>query len=187
MASATRRTGLAIARASRNAIRAASADVTTAATISPCTCGRHAEFVELAGRKQHEPLASNEPGGVQVPRSVRLDRPVEPRSTAQSRSAVGREQRRRAVQRDLLDPLILAVEEILERLKPREGQDRVAFALHEEVELSRDVTHRVPLDRPARQHGPERECERHREQGDERDRGEQPRAQGRQLHGRMAL
>ena len=187
MASATRRTGLAIARARRNAIRAASADVTIAATISPCSLRAPGGVRRAGGTQEHEPLASNEPGGVQVPRSLGLDRPVEPCSTAQARSAVGREQRRRAVQRDLLDPLILAVEEILERLKAREGQDRVAFALHEEVELSRDVTHRVPLDRPARQHGPERECERHREQGDERDRGEQPRAQGRQLHGRMAL
>ena len=56
VASATRRTGRAIARASMNAISAASAAVRSAAATSPSMCGRQALVVELAGRSRMKPL-----------------------------------------------------------------------------------------------------------------------------------
>ena len=116
-----------------------------------------------------------------------LSGPVEPRAAAQQRGAVGREEAGGAVERHLHDTLVLAVEELLQRLEARERHERLALALGEEVELRRDVAERVPLDRTAGEDRAEDERQREREQRDERDRGEQPRAQRLQPHGRTAL
>ena len=120
-----------------------------------------------------------------MPSSVQ--RPVEPRAAAEERGAVGREQAGGAVERHLHDALVLAVEELLERLQARERHERLALALGEQVELRRDVAERVPLDRAAGEDRAEDERQREREQRDERDRGEQPRPQRLQPHGRTAL
>ena len=105
----------------------------------------------------------------------------------QLRRPIGREQARRAVERHLHDPLVLAVEELLQRLEPGERDERLALALGEQVELGRDVAERVPLDGAAGEDRAERERQREREQGDERDRGEQLRPQRCEPHGRTAL
>ena len=134
--------------------------------------------------QEHEALAAHEPSGVEVARAVALERPVESRAAAELGRAIRRQERRRAVERNLDDPLVLALEEHLQRLQPREGEDRLALALDEEVELGRDVPERVPLDRSAGEDRADREGENEREERDEPDRGEEARAQ---RHGLTAL
>ena len=115
-----------------------------------------------------------------------MQRAVELCAAPELRRAIGREQARRAVERHLHDTLVLAVEELLQRLEPGEGHERLALALGEQVELGRDVAERVPLDGATGEDRAERERQREREQGDDRDRGEQLRSQ-RADHGRTAL
>ncbi len=84
----------------------------------------------------------------------------------------------------LHDPLVLAVEEFLQRAQPRERHQRLALPLDQKIELRRDVAKRVPLDRAAGEDRAERQSKGEGKEGDERDRGEQPRPQRPQLHGR---
>jgi hypothetical protein len=112
------------------------------------------------GPQEDVALAVDEARGVQVARAVGLDRAVEPGAAAQPGGAIGRKQRRGAVERHAHDPLVLAVEELLQRAQAREGQDRLALALDEQVELGRDVAEGVPLDRAAGDEGAERERQR---------------------------
>ncbi len=134
--------------------------------------------------QQHEALPVHEAGRVEVARSVRLDGAVEPDAAPHLRRAIGREQLGGAVQLHPDDALVLPADELLQRPEVREGQDRLALALDEQVELGRDVPQRVPLDGPASQDRAQRQGKRQREQGDECDRCEEPRPQRRQSHGR---
>ena len=158
-----------------------------AATIRPCELRPPGGVRRARGPQQHEPLAADEPRGVEVPRPFRLDRAVELDATAEPRGPVRRQQRRGAVERHGDDPLVLAIEELLQRPEPREGQHRVPLALGEQVELRRDVAQRVPLDRPAGQHGADREREREREQRDEQRSPRRAARAATRAHGRMAL
>ena len=72
--------------------------------------------VRRAGRpEQHEALAVDESSGVEITRPVGLDRAVECRAAAKPRCAIGRQERGGAVQRHTHHPLVLPVEELLDR------------------------------------------------------------------------
>ena len=122
-----------MARASRKAHRGAAA-ATAAMIISTC----RQEAVELAGRRRMKPLPRTSRAAREIAGPVRLDRPVELRAAPQPPPGRG-QQVARPVQRHLDDALVLPVQELLQRAEAGEGEERLALALDEQVELRRDV------------------------------------------------
>ena len=150
----------------------------------PAQVGAPGRLDEVGRPEEDERAVADEPGGVERARPVHRDRPVERLPAAQLGRAVGGQVRRRPVQRRLDDPLPLALEERLEAAQAPEREQRGALALGEEVCLRGHVAERVLLDRAAREVGPDRERNRHRERGHRRDPDEQPRPEA---HRRTAL
>ena len=147
-------------------------------------CGRHADVVELAGPQQDEALPVHEPRRVQVTRAVVLERAVEPGPAPQVLRPLRRQQARRAVERHLHDPLVLAVEKLLQRAQRAKGTRASrsrSTSRSNCAETSRSVfrsTARRVRSAPRARAGAKRE------QCHQRDRGKEPRPEG---HDRMAL
>ena len=183
LASATRRTGRAIARAVRKEPIAARAAAMAPAISSARRKGCQSAKLERLRAEQHEATALDVARREEIRLAVDRDRASRRSPGANVGQMLALEIRRRLASRSTTSiSLVLLLEERLQPLQPREREQDVGLVLplRDEVGLVGEVVEVRPLDGPPRQHDADGERHADRDHDDDDDREEETSAERRE-------